>query len=113
MEETIIDEDYDPEAEVRKHVDADEVILQTPVNWFSAPWTWKKYADEVFNVGLNQQSLLTGDGRTRSDLSIPYGSGGKMEGRAFMVSATWNAPRAALPMRGRASPLSIASAGTA
>ncbi|MDK8451420.1 NAD(P)H-dependent oxidoreductase [Corynebacterium mastitidis] len=95
VEETIIDAGYDPEEEVRKHLAAHAVILQTPANWFSAPWTWKKYADEVFNEGLHRQSLLTGDGRTRSDLSIPYGSGGKMAGRTFMVSATWNAPRAA------------------
>ena len=27
---------------------ADLVILQMPVNWFSAPWIYKKYVDEVF-----------------------------------------------------------------
>ncbi|MBE6484314.1 MAG: NAD(P)H-dependent oxidoreductase [Actinomycetaceae bacterium] len=90
--ETVIDRGYDPQAEEAKHLAADLVILQTPVNWFSAPWTWKKYVDEVFNVGLHSGSLLSGDGRTRKDPSIPYGSGGKMHGRAFMISSTWNAP---------------------
>ncbi|WPF66132.1 NAD(P)H-dependent oxidoreductase [Corynebacterium sp. 22KM0430] len=91
--ETIIDAGYDAQEEERKHLEADVVILQTPINWFSAPWTWKKYTDEVFNVALANKSLLSGDGRTRSDLSIPYGSGGNMAGKKFMISATWNAPR--------------------
>jgi Flavodoxin-like fold len=29
------------------------VILQTPVNWFSAPWIYKKYVDEVFDIFKN------------------------------------------------------------
>lgn len=51
--------------------------------------------DEVFNHVLATQSMLTGDGRTRSDLSKPYGSGGLMQGRKFLVSSTWTAPAAA------------------
>jgi NADPH dehydrogenase (quinone) len=47
-----------PEEEVKKHAAADLVILQTPVNWFSAPWIYKKYVDEVFNVGLAKEVLL-------------------------------------------------------
>ncbi|MDO4887866.1 MAG: NAD(P)H-dependent oxidoreductase [Actinomycetaceae bacterium] len=93
--ETVVDEGYDPAEEEAKHRAADLVVLQTPINWFSAPWIWKKYVDEVFNVGLHAATLLSGDGRTRKDPSIPYGSGGKMQGRAFMVSSTWNAPEAA------------------
>lgn len=93
--ETFIERGYEPEEEVHKHLEADLVILQTPVNWFSAPWIYKKYVDEVFNLGLQKQLLLEGDGRTRSDLSKQYGTGGKMQGRKFMISATWNAPREA------------------
>ena len=92
--ETLIDKGYDPEEEVQKHLDADLVILQTPVNWFSAPWIYKKYVDEVFNVGLQQKSMLEGDGRTRTDPSRQYGSGGKMQGKKFMIAETLNAPRA-------------------
>jgi modulator of drug activity B len=91
--ETFIERGYKPEEEVNKHLAADVVILQTPVNWFSAPWIYKKYVDEVFNVGLSTKVLLEGDGRTRKDPSKQYGTGGKMQGRKFMISATWNAPK--------------------
>ena len=72
---------------------ADLVILQMPVNWFSAPWIYKKYVDEVFNVGLAKEVLLAG--HTHQDPSRQYGTGGKMQGKKFMISATWNAPREA------------------
>jgi NADPH dehydrogenase (quinone) len=65
------------------------------VNWFSAPWIYKRYVDEVFNVGLANEVLLAGDGRTRPDPSRQYGTGGKMQGKKFMIRATWNAPREA------------------
>jgi modulator of drug activity B len=93
--ETFVERGYKPEEEVRKHVAADLVILQTPVNWFGAPWIYKKYTDEVFNAGLATKIFLESDGRTRSDPSRQYGAGGKMQGKKFMVSATWNAPREA------------------
>lgn len=91
--ETYIEKGYDPQEEVQKHVDADLVILQTPINWFSAPWTYKKYVDEVFNSGLHSKTLLDNDGRTRTDPSRQYGTGGHMQGKKFMVAATWNAPK--------------------
>ena len=91
--ETFVERGYQAEDEVQKHLAADVVILQTPVNWFGAPWIYKKYVDEVFNAGLASKILLEGDGRTRKDPTKQYGSGGKMQGRKFMISATWNAPR--------------------
>lgn len=90
--ETHVEKGYDAEEEVEKHMEADIIILQTPVNWFGAPWIYKKYADEVFNSGLQSQKFLTGDGRTREDASKQYGSGGKMQGKKFMICATFNAP---------------------
>ena len=90
--ETAVEKGYTPEEEVEKHLQADIVILQMPVNWFGAPWIYKKYVDEVFNSGLLSQKFLTGDGRTRKDLSKQYGTGGKMQGKKFMICATWNAP---------------------
>jgi modulator of drug activity B len=93
--ETFVERGYVPEEEVEKHVAADLVILQTPVNWFSAPWIYKKYVDEVFNAGLAKQVFMDGDGRSRQDPSRQYGTGGKMQGRKFMISATWNAPQKA------------------
>lgn len=93
--ETKVEDGYNVEEEVEKHMKADLVILQTPVNWFGAPWIYKKYVDEVFNSGLHSQQFLSGDGRTREDASKQYGSGGNMQGKQFMVCATWNAPQEA------------------
>ena len=93
--ETTVQDGYVPEQEVEKHMEADIVILQTPANWFGAPWTYKKYVDEVFNSGLTSQKFLTGDGRTRTDPTKQYGTGGKMQGKKFMICATWNAPEEA------------------
>jgi modulator of drug activity B len=92
--ETLVERAYQPQEEVQKHLAADLVILQTPVNWLGAPWIHKKYVDEVFNAGLTSKTLLEGDGRTRRDPTKQYGTGGKMQGRKFMISATWNAPTA-------------------
>ncbi|MCR8667422.1 NAD(P)H-dependent oxidoreductase [Aestuariibaculum sp. M13] len=93
--ETKIEDGYTPAEEVEKHMLADLVILQTPVNWFGAPWIYKKYVDEVFNEGLFSKRFQVDDGRTKEDPSKQYGTGGKMYGKKFMISATWNAPRAA------------------
>jgi len=93
--ETKVENGYNADEEVEKHLSADIVIVQTPVNWFGAPWIYKKYIDEVFNSGLHSQKFLSGDGRTREDLTKQYGSGGKLHGKNFMISATWNAPEEA------------------
>lgn len=92
--ETKVEAGYNPDDEVEKHINADIIILQTPVNWFGAPWIYKKYVDEVFNSGLFSEKFLSGDGRTREDLTKQYGTGGKMQGKKFMVCSTWNAPKA-------------------
>ena len=47
------------------------------------------------SIGLHSAKFLSGDGRTREDPSRQYGTGRKMQGKKFMVSATWNAPKAA------------------
>jgi len=90
--ETTIEDGYNPEEEVQKHLEADIVILQMPVNWFGAPWIHKKYVDEVFNCGLLNKSFLTDDGRTKDDPTKQYGTGGHLQGKKFMTCATWNAP---------------------
>jgi len=92
VQSTRIDQGYDIAEEVEKHLWADVIILQTPVNWFGAPWIHKKYLDEVFNAGLQQQSLIVDDGRSRTNPDSQYGMGGKMQGKQFMMSLTWNAP---------------------
>jgi len=92
ISETTVEKGYNVEDEVEKHSGAEIVILQTPVNWFGAPWIYKKYVDEVFNCGLFNKKLLDNDGRTRENPAKQYGTGGHMQGRKFMVCATWNAP---------------------
>lgn len=90
--ETKIQDGYNIEEEVEKHLKADIIILQTPVNWENTPWIYKKYVDEVFTSALKSQKFLSGDGRTAKDPKKQYGTGGKMQGKKFMISATWNAP---------------------
>lgn len=90
--ETKVEAGYDADEEVEKHLQADIIILQTPINWFGAPWIYKKYADEVFSSAGISKKFLESDGRTRTDPSRQYGTGGYLQGKKFMVSATWNAP---------------------
>lgn len=87
---TRVEDAYDAEAEVQKILWADTIIYQMPAWWMGAPWTLKKYIDEVFSVGYGQ--IFDNDGRTRSDPSRKYGSGGLLQGRNYMLSVTWNAP---------------------
>ncbi|QXH36444.1 NAD(P)H-dependent oxidoreductase [Pseudomonas muyukensis] len=93
VRETFIDGGYDAQAEVQKYLWADVVIYQMPGWWMGAPWTVKQYIDEVFTAGHG--SLYANDGRTRSDNSQKYGSGGLVHGKQYMLSLTWNAPQQA------------------
>ncbi|AJW62925.1 Modulator of drug activity B [Elizabethkingia miricola] len=92
--ETKVEDGYNVNEEVDKHMEAEIIILQTPINWFGAPWIYKKYVDDVFNSGLQSEKFLSGDGRTREDATKQYGTGGKLQGKRFMISSTWNAPKA-------------------
>ncbi len=92
---TEIDDGYEIEKEVEKHLWADVIITQSPVYWFGNPWIYKKYVDEVFNAGLVNPRMVANDGRTRSDPTKQYGTGGLMHGKKYMLSLTWNAPEAA------------------
>jgi modulator of drug activity B len=92
---TYIEKGYDVNEEVEKHLWADIIITQSPVYWFGTPWIHKKYIDEVFTAGLVQQSLIVDDGRTHKDPNKQYGTGGKMQGKKYMLSLTWNAPQEA------------------
>jgi modulator of drug activity B len=93
VQTTFIDGGYDIAAEVQKYLWADVIIYQMPGWWMGAPWTVKKYIDEVFTEGHG--SLYANDGRTRSDASQKYGSGGLIQGKQYMIAATWNAPQQA------------------
>ena len=89
---TATQEGYEVKPEVDKHVWADAIILQTPVNWMGVPWSFKKYMDEVYSAGM-MGPLCNGDGRTRADPSKQYGTGGTLVGKKYMISLTFNAPK--------------------
>ncbi len=93
---THIDEPYDLNEEIQKHKWADVVILQSPVYWMGLPWAAKKYLDEVYMSGIDGD-LCKGDGRWK-DPENPkqnYGTGGTLNGKKYMLSLTFNAPKEA------------------
>lgn len=78
---TSIESGYEPQEEVEKFRQADIVIYQYPVYWFSMPSSMKRYIDEVYAYG---EFFGHSEG--------PYGTGGLMKGKKVMLSTTWNAP---------------------
>ena len=87
---TRTDKDYDIAEEIQKYVWADVIIYQMPGWWMGSPWTVKKYIDDIFTEGHGV--LYASDGRSRSDVSKKYGSGGLIHDKKYMLSLTWNAP---------------------
>lgn len=88
--ETIIDKGYDPLEEIHKIADSELIIYQMPAWWMGEPWIVKKYIDEVFSAEAGV--LFVNDGRSRTDPSKKYGSGGLCQGKKVLFSVTWNAP---------------------
>ncbi len=82
---TTMTEEYDVNAELEKHLWADIIILQIPVNWMSVPWSFKRYMDQVYTAGM-QGALCNGDGRSQTDPSKQYGSGGLLQGTRYLLS---------------------------
>lgn len=91
---TSVQDPWNVEEELEKHTWADVIILQTPVNWMTVTWRFKKYMDEVYTAGM-EGALCDGDGRHRRDPSLQYGTGGTLTGKKYMLSLTFNAPKAA------------------
>jgi NADPH dehydrogenase (quinone) len=87
---TTLEDGYDIQTEIESYLWADTVIYQQPGWWMGMPWTLKKYVDEIFTEGHGK--LYASDGRSRSDASQKYGSGGLLQGKSYMLSLTWNAP---------------------
>lgn len=85
---TPVENDFDPKEEAQKILWADALIVQTPGWWMSTPWQLKRYEDLVFG----QPELCGGDGRSRTDKTKLYGTGGFLTGKHYMISTTWNAP---------------------
>jgi len=76
---TVIRDGYDVRDEQRKFKQADVVIFQAPVFWFSLPSSMKKYIDDVYAYGVFF-------GATEH-----YGRGGLLRDKAYLLSTTWNA----------------------
>ena len=89
VKHTHIEKGYSIEEECEKFQWADYVLFQYPVYWMGVPWIVKKYFDETFTQGVHYSS----DGRSRSDASKTYGSGGLLQGTKYMLSLTYNCPK--------------------
>jgi modulator of drug activity B len=88
LQETVIDEGYGVDEELQKFKWADIFFVQSPVYWMGLPWLAKKYVDEVFSGGSGTVTFEN-DGRAAGG---PYGSGGLMKGKRYMLSFTYNCP---------------------
>ncbi len=87
-------EPWDTDLEVDNQLWADLILIQFPLNSMGLPWSLKRYLDEVYTAGMDGR-LARGDGRSRKDPARQYGSGGKLQGKCYMLSVTMNAPRTA------------------
>ena len=88
---TTMKDEWEVDAEIEKHIWADAVVLQSPVNWMGVPWSFKKYMDFVYSFGMDGR-LCQGDGRSRNDPRKQYGTGGTLGTTKYMMSLTLNAP---------------------
>lgn len=91
VRETTIEEGYDVAEELEKFKWADLFFVQSPVYWMGLPWLGKKYIDEIFSAGVNTITYSS-DGRSRTDPTKMYGSGGLMNQKRYMLSFTYNCP---------------------
>lgn len=91
IKETTIDSGYDIAEELEKFAWADLFFVQSPVYWMGLPWLGKKYIDEIFSAGVNTITYSS-DGRSRTDPTKRYGSGGLMKDKRYMLSFTYNCP---------------------
>lgn len=94
VKRTNVWEAYDVDEEIGKYQWADLVVYQSPTNWMGMGWEAKKWADEVWTAGMDGR-LCHMDGRHRATPDDGYGSGGSLEGKAYMLSLTFNAPKGA------------------
>lgn len=96
---TNIKEGYDLKEEVAKYVWADVVIYHTAIWWFGLPFDFKKYIDNVFTEG-HDSGIYKSDGRSSSNPTRNYGTGGMLHGREYMLTTSWNAPKEAFTIPG-------------
>lgn len=90
---TTMEDNYNVQKEIEKFKWADVIFFQTPLNWMGVSWSFKKYIDEVFSMGMMGE-MSDGDGRSKKAPKKNYGLGGKLQGH-YMMSVTANAPKEA------------------
>lgn len=93
VKKTTMEDEYDVTEEIEKFKWADVIFFQTPLNWMGVSWSFKKYIDEVFSMGMMGE-MSNGDGRSKASPKKNYGLGGKLHGK-YMMSVTANAPKEA------------------
>lgn len=96
---TDINDEYDAKQEAEHYKWADVIIYHTPVWWFQLPHGMKKYIDEVFTEG-HDNGIYHSDGRSSANPAINYGTGGSMQGKKYMLTTSWNAPKEAFTLPG-------------
>lgn len=94
VQTTRVAEDWDPQTEIERHLWADVVLMQFPINWMGTPWSLKRYMDIVYTAGMDGR-LCAGDGRTGPGQDVKYGLGGRLTETDYLFSVTFNAPRGA------------------
>ncbi|SFZ91824.1 modulator of drug activity B [Flaviramulus basaltis] len=97
VKSTQVGDVYDPKEEVEKFKWADIVIYHTPIWWFQLPFGFKNYIDVVFTEG-HQNGIYSSDGRSRKNPEINYGTGGLMQGKKYILTTSWNAPKTAFTL---------------
>lgn len=96
---TQVSEAYDPTEEVEKLKWADLIIYHTPIWWFQLPFKFKEYLDKILTEG-HEKGIYSSDGRSRSNPAINYGTGGKLHGKKYILTTSWNAPKEAFEWKG-------------
>ena len=96
---TDINHYYNPAEEVEKFVWADVIIYHTPIWWFQLPHGFKKYIDVVFTEG-HAKGIYNSDGRSSANPTVNYGTGGTLQGRKYLLTTSWNAPKEAFTLPG-------------
>ncbi len=91
---TNISEGFIPEEEVDKFIWAHIIIYHTPIWWFGLPHDFKRYFDVVLTAG-HKNGIYLSDGRRSANPTRNYGTGGSLQGRKYMLTTTWNAPKEA------------------
>ena len=88
---SVINDGWDLDEKVEKHLWADHIIVQSPVYWMGTSTLFKKYTDVVISHGRG--IFFLHDGRVIDDETKQYGTGGLLLDTSYSLSLTFNAPQ--------------------